>query len=54
MDSEAIGREAGVQNEIEDAQKKMEGTKRIKKRKGKSSNFKHRPEKTKTAKRRAL
>ena len=32
----------------------MMGIKRIKKRKGKSSNFKHRPDKTKTARRRAL
>ena len=33
---------------------RKQGKKRIKNRKGKSSNFKHRPDKTKTEKRRAL
>ena len=32
----------------------MEGTTRIKKKKGKRNNFKHRPDKTMTAKRRAF
>ena len=42
-DSNAIGREAGVLKKIEDAQKKKLGTTRTKKRKGKRSNFKQRP-----------
>ena len=42
-----------MQNQ-EDAEKKMQGTTRIKKKKGKSSNFKHRPDKRFTKKRRAL
>jgi hypothetical protein len=42
-----------MQNQ-EDAEKKMQGTTRIKKRKGKSSNFKQRPNRTKNAKRRAF
>ena len=53
-DSEAIGREAGVMVQNENAQKKMMGTTRIKKRKGKSSHFFKRPDKTKTARRRGL
>ena len=52
-DSEAIGREAGIQKKIEDAELRMEGTTRIKKRKGKSSHFKHRPDKRFTETRRA-
>ena len=52
-DSEAIGREAGVQKKKEDAQMRMLG-KRTSKRKNKRSNFKHRPDKTKTEKRKTL
>ena len=48
-DSEAIGREAGVQKKITDAEKRVQG----KKRKGKSSNFFKRPDKRFTEKRRA-
>ena len=53
-DSEAIGTEAAATKKIQDAQKRLEGTTRIKKRKGKSSNFYKRPDKTKTARRKAL
>ena len=52
-DSNAIGREAGAQKKIEDAQKKTLGTKRIKKKKGKGSNFFKRPDKRFTERRRA-
>ena len=45
-DSNAIGREAGVEKKVTDAQKRMQGTKRVAKRKGKRSHFKHRPDKT--------
>jgi hypothetical protein len=54
QDSEAMGREAGVQKKIEAAEKRMVGTTRIKKRKGKSSRFFKRPDKRFTEKRRAL
>jgi hypothetical protein len=54
LDSEAMGREAGVQKKIEDAEKRMVGTTRIKKRKGKSSYFFKRRDKRFTEKRRAL
>jgi hypothetical protein len=47
-DSKANGREAGVQKKIEDAQLSMQGTTRIKKKKGKGSHFYKRPDKTKT------
>jgi hypothetical protein len=43
QDFKAIGREAGVQKKIEDAQKRKLGTTRTKKRKGKRSNFYQRP-----------
>jgi hypothetical protein len=43
QDSKAMGREAGVMNQNEAAQKRIVGTTRIKKRKGKRSNFYHRP-----------
>ena len=46
QDSKAIGREAAVQKQDEAAQKRMEGTTRVKKRKGKRSNFKQRPDRT--------
>ena len=42
-DSEAIGTEAAATKKIQDAQKRLEGTTRIKKRKGKRSNFYKRP-----------
>jgi hypothetical protein len=50
QDSMGIGREPEIQKKITDAEKRVQG----KKRKGKSSHFKHRPDKTKTARRRAL
>lgn len=52
-DSNAIGREAGVQKKIEDSKKMMEGKKRAK-RKAKGSKFFKRPDKRFTEKRRAL
>ena len=53
-DSEAIGREAGVEKKLTDAQKRMQGTKRVAKRKGKRSHLKHRPDKRFTFKRKTL
>jgi hypothetical protein len=53
-DSEALGREAGAEKKVTDAQLRMQGTTRIKKRKGKSSHLKHRPEMTKNKKRKTL
>ena len=54
IDSEAIGREAGMMVQNENAQKRTLGTKRIKNKKAKSSNFKHRPDRKKNAMRNAL
>ena len=54
QDSEALGREAGVQKQDEAAQMRMQGTKRVKKRKGKRSNFYKRPDRTQTEKRKTL
>ena len=54
QDSEAIGREAGAEKKVTDAQLRMQGTTRIKKRKGKRSHFKHSRNKTMTEKRKAL
>ena len=42
-DSMAIGSEKIVQRNIQAAEKRMQGTTRIKRKKGKRSNFKHRP-----------
>ena len=53
-DSNAIGREAGVQKQDERAQLRKQGQARIKNRKAKSSCFDTRKNKTKTEKRRAL
>ena len=53
-DSKAIGREAGVQKQDEAAQKRMLGTTRIKKRKGKSHHFDSRKDRTKNEKRKTL
>ena len=53
-DSNAIGREAGVQKKIGDAQMRMLGKRRLTKRKGRGSRFKHRPDKKKTEKRKTL
>jgi elongation factor P hydroxylase len=47
QDSKAIGREAGVQKKIEDAELRMQSTTRIKKKKGKTSHFYKRPNRTK-------
>jgi hypothetical protein len=52
-DSEAIGRETMIEGNLEAAKKRLMG-KRTAKRKNKRSNFKHRPDKTKTANRRAF
>jgi hypothetical protein len=54
QDSKAIGREAGAEKKVTDAELRMQGTTRIKKRKGKSSHLKHRPDRTKNEKRKAL
>ena len=53
-DSIAIGTEAAARKKIEDAQLRIQGKRRVAKRKGKRSNFKHRPDKTMTKKRNAL
>ena len=52
-DSNAIGNEAAVEKKIEDAEMRIQGKRRIAKRKGKRSNFKQRPDRTKTETRRA-
>ena len=52
-DSKALGREAGVMKQNEAAQKRAQGLKTAK-RKNKKGNFKHRPDKRFTEKRRAL
>ena len=54
QDSKALGREAGAEKKVIDAQLRMQGTTRVKKRKGKPSHLKHRPEKRFTEKRKAL
>ena len=53
QDSKAIGREAGVEKKIEEAQLREQGTTRIKKRKVKSSQFYKRPDMRFTEARRA-
>ena len=53
-DSIAIGNETAVRKQNEKAEKRIEGTTRVKKRKGKSSRFFKRPDKRFTEKRRAL
>ena len=52
-DSEALGREAGVEKQDEAAQKRMQG-KKTAKRRNKKGHFKHRPDKRFTEKRNAL
>ena len=52
-DSEALGREAGVEKKVTDAQKRMLG-KKTAKRRNKKALLKHRPDKTQTEKRRAM
>ena len=53
-DSNAIGNEAAVENKLTDAQKRMQGTKRVSKRKGKRSHFDTRKDRTKNEKRKTL
>ena len=43
-----------MKKQIEESQKMMKGTTRIKNKKGKGSKFKHRPDRKKNAMRRAL
>jgi len=52
-DSEALGREAGAEKKVSDAQLRMQG-KKTAKRKNKKGHFKHRPDKRFTEKRNAL
>ena len=53
-DSIAIGNEAAVQKKLTDAQLRMQGTTRVKKRKGKPSHLYKRPDRTKNEKRKTL
>jgi len=52
-DSEALGREAGAEKKVTDAQLRMQG-KKTAKRRNKKGHFRHRPDRTQTEKRNAL